>query len=68
MPRVSAFAPEVIQQIHSLRAKGVMSFHTACAFGAPASAFCKSAGTRVCAGAFVFILNILPQQNLLLAV
>ncbi len=27
MPRVSAFLPEVIQQIHSLRAKGVMSFH-----------------------------------------
>ena len=45
MPRVSAFLPEVTQQIHSLRASGVTSSHVARAAGAPASAFFKSAGS-----------------------
>jgi hypothetical protein len=31
--RVSAFLPLITQQIHSLRASGVMSSHTAVAFG-----------------------------------
>jgi hypothetical protein len=33
------FLPEITQQIHSLRANGVMSSHTACAFGTEAIAF-----------------------------
>ena len=41
---VSDFLPEVTQQIHSLRASGVMSFHKACALGAEVSALRKSAG------------------------
>lgn len=45
--RVSASLPEMTQQIHSLRAKGVMSFHTASALGDAAIAFLKSAG-RAC--------------------
>jgi len=43
--RVSDCFAEVIQQIHSLRASGVMSSHVARAFGAEASAFRRSAGT-----------------------
>ena len=42
--RVSACLAEVIQCIQSLRAIGVMLDHNACAFGAAASAFRKSAG------------------------
>ncbi len=41
---VSAFFAEVIQQIHSFRASGVMSSHTAPARGSAANAFRKSAG------------------------
>src|SRR4051812_8790910 len=47
MPRVSAFLPEMTQHIHSLRASGVVSFHTARALGFEASAARQSAG-RVC--------------------
>ncbi len=45
MTLVCAFAPDVTQQIHSLRASGVMSFHTACAFFEARSAARKSAGS-----------------------
>lgn len=45
MPRVSAFLPEVIQQIHSLRASGVVSFHVASALGCASSALRTSAGS-----------------------
>jgi len=38
----------MVQQIHSLRARGVMSSHAARAFGEATSAFFKSAG-KVCA-------------------
>jgi hypothetical protein len=41
---VSSFLTEVVQQIHSLRASGVMSSHAACAAGEARSAFLKSAG------------------------
>ena len=41
---VSGFLAEVTQQIHSLRASGVMSFHAASAAG-PARAFFRSAGS-----------------------
>ena len=47
IPRVSALAPEMTQHIHSLRAKGVVSCHTASALGCDASTFRKSAG-RLC--------------------
>ncbi len=45
IPRVSAFFPEVTQQIHSFRASGVMSFQVSFASGEALSALCKSAGT-----------------------
>jgi len=41
---VSAFLADSIQQIHSLRASGVMSSHVANAFASEASAFFRSAG------------------------
>lgn len=42
--RVSGFLADDIQQIHSLRASGVMSSHAAFAFGEAVSAFRKSEG------------------------
>lgn len=45
MPRVSAFLPEITQHIHSLRAKGVVLFHTASALGRATSAARKSLGS-----------------------
>jgi hypothetical protein len=44
---VSSFLTEMVQQIHSLRASGVMSSHGARAFASDASAFRRSAG-RLC--------------------
>src|SRR3989339_613927 len=44
MPLVSTFLPEVTQQIHSLRASGVISSHTESAFESEASAPRKSVG------------------------
>ena len=43
---VSAFFPDVIQQLHSLRASGVMLSHTTLAADIAAIAFRTSAGTR----------------------
>jgi hypothetical protein len=43
--RVSAFTPEVTQQIHSLRASGVMSSHNSRAAGAAIIAFFRSSGS-----------------------
>ncbi len=66
IPRVSAFLPEVTQQIHSLRASGVISAHTARAFGSDEIAFRKSAGTLCTAPAaipFLIINTILPNQT-----
>lgn len=57
IPLVSACLPEVTQQIHSLRAKGVMSFHTASALGVDASAFLKSEG-RLCTALVLVTLAI----------
>ena len=45
---VSSFLTEMVQQIHSLRASGVMSSQAASAFASDASAFRRSAG-RLCA-------------------
>jgi hypothetical protein len=42
--RVSGVLTEIVQQIHSLRASGVISSHAASAFGEAMSAFFKSAG------------------------
>ena len=52
---VSAFLPEVTQQIHSLRESGVISSHTASAFGEESRAFCKSAGTLCIVYKYYFI-------------
>jgi len=41
---VSVFLPEVTQQIHSLRARGVMAFHIFFAKGVEIIAFRKSSG------------------------
>src|SRR6476660_2173061 len=41
---VSAFFADSIQQIHSLRARGVMSFHVANAFASEISALFRSNG------------------------
>ena len=61
--RVSAFLPEVTQQIHSLRASGVISSHTARArlpAGRPlASAFRKSSGKACTVPPASFFLVIL---------
>src|SRR3989344_2630097 len=61
--RVSAFLPEVTQQIHSLRASGVISSHTARArlpAGRPlASAFRKSSG-KACTVPPASFLSRLP--------
>ena len=43
--RVSGFLTEMTQQIHSLRASGVRSFHTVRAIGSDVRAFRKSAGS-----------------------
>jgi hypothetical protein len=43
--RVSSFLTEVTQQIHSLRANGVMSSHTPLAIESASIAFRKSAGS-----------------------
>jgi hypothetical protein len=43
--RVSGFLVEITQQIHSLRASGVKSFHFASALASEASALRKSNGT-----------------------
>jgi len=45
--RVSSFLTEIVQQIHSLRASGVMSSQAASAFASDASAFRRSDG-RLC--------------------
>ncbi len=42
--RVSSFLAEVTQQIHSLRANGVMSAHTPFAVASDSIAFRRSAG------------------------
>ena len=49
---VSAFAPDVTQQIHSLRASGVTSFHVAFAPEEAETASRKSFGTVLWAGGF----------------
>ncbi len=64
MVLVSAFLPEMTQQIHSLRASGVTSFHTASALGADPKAFRRSAGkvcTELVATTLVVITSILPN-------
>src|SRR3989344_4479081 len=63
MPRVSAFLPEVTQQIHSLRAKGVISSHSARTAGVEVIAIRKSSGslcTVPVASVVFLILFILP--------
>jgi hypothetical protein len=42
---VSSFLAEIIQQIHSLRASGVMSSHPACILEDEVISFLKSAGS-----------------------
>jgi hypothetical protein len=44
IPLVSAFFPEITQQIHSLRAKGVISSHSVRTLGTEETASRKSSG------------------------
>jgi hypothetical protein len=61
---VSAYFADRIQQIHSLRASGVIFSHAVIAAGAAARAFCKSAGTLCAAPAAIPFLAIsLFQQT-----
>src|SRR5579859_837511 len=66
---VSGFLTEITQQIHSLRASGVMSSHFARATGSEMRTFRKSAGTLCTApgeSAFLFtdfILRCRPHRN-----
>lgn len=53
---VSTFLPEVTQQIHSLRASGVILSHKAATFLSALIACLKSEG-RVCIKLFYFLLN-----------
>jgi len=66
---VSGFLTEITQQIHSLRASGVMFSHCARATGSEMRTFRKSAGTLCTAPgeiAFLvmdFILTVLRNQS-----
>ena len=55
---VSAFLPDVTQQIHSLRASGVISSHAAFAVVSDISAFRKSVGTLCTAPPDILFLVI----------
>src|SRR4029077_18944842 len=55
---VSGFLTEITQQIHSLRASGVMSSHFARAAGSAMRTFRKSAGTPCTAPAEIAFLII----------
>lgn len=62
---VSAFFPEVTQQIHSLRASGVMSSHATRAVGAEAMALRKSVGSLCTLSVEVpfFIIKLVRQKK-----
>ncbi len=61
---VSAFLPEVTQQIHSLRASGVILSHKALTLGAPIIAFSKSRGTLCTTPFEIFavIISTIPSS------
>jgi len=62
---VSGFFTEMTQQIHSLRARGVMSSHFARATGSEIRAFRKSAGTA-CTGPreiVFFAMNFIAHRH-----
>src|SRR3984957_15722718 len=56
--RVSAFLADSIQQIHSLRASGVISSHAVKACGSHPSAFFKSAGSSCTTPPEIFFCDI----------
>jgi hypothetical protein len=55
---VSIFFADSIQQIHSLRASGVISSHVESAFTEEVSAFCKSSGISCSVPLEITFLNI----------
>lgn len=57
--RVSSFLAELTQQIHSLRASGVMSAHTRLAAASDATARAMSAGRRCTAPGFLRVVMTL---------
>jgi hypothetical protein len=59
---VSSFAADVTQQIHSLRASGVMSAHTSFTTGSESIALRKSAGNRCTATEAVPIFPMLISR------
>src|SRR3989344_9370371 len=61
---VSAFLPDVTQQIHSLRARGVISSHTARAAGEATRTFRKSSGILcITPEAIPFINSTIPKSG-----
>ena len=57
---VSAVLTEIVQQIHSLRASGVMSSHAKSTFEEEVSAFRKSSGTVCAVPLEIIFLDIYP--------
>lgn len=64
---VSSFLPDVTQHIHSLRASGVMSSHTACAAGLETRALRRSAGS-VCTMPVFFPFSVIQSYYQILYV
>jgi hypothetical protein len=64
---VSFFLPEITQQIHSLRASGVIFSQIAIALGVVASAFLKSEGILcgIRVGLSFLVINLFYQFNLI---
>jgi hypothetical protein len=62
--RVSAFFADSIQHIHSLRARGIMSFHAASILGSEARTLRKSSGNLWTAPAGISFLGMVYQGSI----
>lgn len=60
---VSAFLPDVTQQIHSLRASGVISLHAVLVVRLEAIAFCRSGGSLCTIYLFKYLLATLSANE-----
>lgn len=61
---VSSFLTEMVQQIHSLRARGVMSSQAASAFGSDVSVFRRSTGSLWTTPSEIWTVVIEPSRKL----
>ena len=64
IPLVCTFLPDIIQQIHSLRASGVISSHTVRAAAMEERALRKSAGNTCTAFVLIFFFIIFPFDKM----